>query len=94
MNIYRAILSGALLWVLIFFEVSILMFGLKLETGTTYYAIHYIALFFLTLIAVSVYFKGKIKRGISQGIGVGIVFSTASINKSILPAKFAAIGII
>lgn len=41
MNIKRAVLIGSLFWVLIFFEVSILMFGLKIQIlSMTYYLIH------------------------------------------------------
>jgi|SRR3989338_4089193 len=75
MNLKRAIFSGALLWVLIFFEVSVLMFGLELEAGKNYYIIHYILLALLSLISAAVYFRGKkVRKGFGEGILVGIVF--------------------
>lgn len=74
MNFKRALLSGALLWVLIFFEVSILMFGFKL-TGNSYYITHYILLIFLTTIATLVYFRGKkAKAGLKEGALLGLTF--------------------
>lgn len=54
----RAILTGALLWVLIFFEISILMFGFKLNTTTTYF-VHYLVLIPLVVFCSWLYFKGK-----------------------------------
>lgn len=74
MKITRAILCGILLWVLIFFEVSILMFGLKMQAGTFYYIIHYILSFLLIAISALVYFKGKVKKGAVQGVLLGIIF--------------------
>ena len=80
MNIKRAIFSGALLWVLIFFEVSILMFGFGLEAGRNYYIIHYILLAVLSLISAVVYFGGKkVKKGFGEGFLVGIVFVIAGL---------------
>jgi hypothetical protein len=74
MNIKRAVLCGALLWVLIFFEVSILMFGFNLEGGT-YYLVHFLLLAILALVCAFVYFNGKkIKFGFIQGLIVGLVF--------------------
>jgi hypothetical protein len=80
MNWMRAIGYGALLWVLIFFEVSIMMFGLGLQTGLTYYIIHYIFLIIFVGIFSSIYFNGKHARaGFWQGLGVGIVFTIVGI---------------
>jgi len=73
MKILRAILTGILFWVLIFFEVSILMFGLKLTLGVLYYIIHFIILFFLVAIVSLIYFR-KAKSGIGQGFILGIIF--------------------
>lgn len=74
-NIKRAVLSGALAWVLIFFEVSILMFGFKLQpSGMTYYIIHYILLIFIVAVCASIYFNGtKTKTGLKEGILAGVV---------------------
>lgn len=74
MNFKRAALFGALLWVLIFFEVSILMFGFKLQTGTTYYIIHYILLAILTIICAALYFKAKVEKGFAPSFLASIIF--------------------
>ena len=76
MNTKTAILSGILLWVLIFFEVSILLFGFKLAQGATaYYISHYILLVILVVISSLVYFKErKIKADFKQGVLLGICF--------------------
>ena len=78
MKILRVILFGALLWILIFFEVSILMFGLKLEINAIYYAVHYLLLVILTGIIALLYFR-KAKRGFAQGILTGIIFMLVSL---------------
>ena len=57
MNLKRVILFGALLWILIFFEVSILMFGFNLKEGLSFYVIHYIMLIILTAMVSMFYFK-------------------------------------
>ncbi|MDD5192965.1 MAG: hypothetical protein PHF67_00085 [Candidatus Nanoarchaeia archaeon] len=76
MNWKRAILCGALLWVLIFFEVSILMFGFKLSASSVnYYILHYILTGILALIVAFVYFRGKVKGGFAKGLLVGIIFA-------------------
>jgi hypothetical protein len=41
MKFWRAVLTGVLLWVLIYVEVLILMFGFGLNGGGVYYTIHY-----------------------------------------------------
>ena len=76
MNIKRAILTGMLLWVLIFFEVSILLFGFKLEQKTTiFYISHYILLVILVIISSIVYFKArKIKPNFKEGVLLGVIF--------------------
>jgi len=75
MKLFKAIGLGALGWVLIFFEVSILMFGFKLTTGALYYIIHYILLAVFAIILSLIYFKGKkIKKGFFQGLLIGIIF--------------------
>ncbi|MFH1307780.1 MAG: hypothetical protein ABIH72_02925 [archaeon] len=79
-NLKRAVLFGALLWMMIFFEVSILMFGFKLEAGTVYYIIHYILAVILALVTALVYFNGKkIKAGAKQGLLVGIIMALTGI---------------
>jgi len=73
MRTIRAILCGALLWILIFFEVSILMFGFKLEYGFNYYFIHYILLAILTIIVALIYFDNS-PKGLLEGFKVSLVF--------------------
>lgn len=72
MNLKRAILFGIVLWVLVFFEISILMFGFKL-TETTLFLIHYILLIPLVILTSRFYFK-KSKRNVSEGFSLGIIF--------------------
>jgi hypothetical protein len=82
MKLTRAILCGILLWVLIFFEVSILMFGFKL-TGQMYYTTHYVLLLILTFIVAYVYFykrKGTFTEGLLAGtvmLITGIILDAA-----------------
>ncbi|MFA5993221.1 MAG: hypothetical protein WC796_05945 [Candidatus Pacearchaeota archaeon] len=75
MNFKRAILIAIALWVVIFFEVSILMFGFKLSAPSTlYYVIHFIILIILFILASLFYFSKKVKAGAKQGLLVGILF--------------------
>lgn len=70
----RAILNGILLWVLIFFEVSILMFGFKLNAPSPlYYIIHYIAFAIFVLLASLIYFR-KASAGLEQGLLLWLIF--------------------
>ena len=73
MNLKRVILFGALLWILIFFEVSILMFGFNLKEGLSFYVIHYIMLIILTAMVSMFYFK-KQKVTAAEGLKVGVIF--------------------
>jgi phosphoglycerol transferase MdoB-like AlkP superfamily enzyme len=73
MKLLRAILTAIVLWILIFFEVSILMFGFKMTTGALYYTIHYVFLVIITAIASLIYFK-KAEKGAPQGLLLGIFF--------------------
>lgn len=81
MKILRAIGFGALLWVLIFFEVSILMFGLNLSAGNpVYYTLHFIFASLLNIVVSLFYFNTKrVKKGFLQGLLVGVVFVIAAI---------------
>ncbi len=72
MNIKRAIVIGIALWVTIFFEVSILMFGFGLTTGTLYYVLHYIIVTIFLVVATLFYFKKK-KGSWKEGLLFGIV---------------------
>ena len=79
MNWKRAVSCGALLWVLIFFEVSILMFGFKFDsTNSYYYLAHYPLAVILIAIASLIYFR-KAKAGFGQGFLVGITFIVTGI---------------
>jgi len=79
MNYKRAILCGALLWVLIFFEVSALMFGFKLQ-GLNYYLVHFLLLAILTLVCAFIYFNGKkVGSGFLNGLLTGLVFLVVGI---------------
>ena len=80
MNIKRAVFSGALLWVLIFFEVSILMFGFKIRVPALfYYSIHIPLMAILVVIASIFYFKKASESGIKAGLFLGISFLIISV---------------
>ena len=75
MKLLKAIGLGIVGWVLIFFEVSILMFGFKLTSGISYYIIHYLFLAIISIILTLIYFNGKkTRRGFLNGLLVGIIF--------------------
>ena len=74
MKFWRAVLTGVLIWVLVFFEVSILMFGFKLNPpNSLYYIIHFVFLAIFILLASLIYFR-KAKAGFGQGLWLGIIF--------------------
>lgn len=74
MNWGRTILYGAFIWVLIFFEVSILMFGFELQ-GLNYYAAHYVLLAIIIALIGSMYFnKRGTKKSAKEGLKAGLVF--------------------
>lgn len=74
MSLKRSIFFGSLLWVLIFFEVSILMFGFGLPDGLSFNIWHYPLVGLIALFVAIFYFKGNVKKGFSQGLLTGIVF--------------------
>jgi hypothetical protein len=74
MKYLRSVLFGALLWVLIFFEVCVLMFGFGLKAGLTYYGIHYSLIVILVGLTAWFYFDGKVKPSLNIGLLVGLVF--------------------
>jgi hypothetical protein len=79
MNLKRAVLFGALVWIIIFFEVSILMFGFKL-VSPMYNYMHYILVIFILGFCGMFYFNKKgMKSGFWEGIFAGIVFAIAGI---------------
>lgn len=71
----RIIGFGALLWILIFFEVSILMFAFGLS-GMIYSIVHYILSAILALIVALFYFRGLNKKdtGFVNGLLLGLYF--------------------
>lgn len=72
MKFWRAVLTGVLLWVLIFLEVSVLMFGFKLEGGV-YYLIHYIMIGLFVLLCSAIYFRGAL-GGVKKGLLLGVIW--------------------
>lgn len=79
MILKKAVIFGALIWVLIFFEVSILMFGFNLpQWAVSYYAWHYSLSGIIVVIVSWFYFK-KGKGDLEQGILTGLVFTITSI---------------
>ena len=75
MNLKKAILIAIALLVIIFFEVSILMFGFGLNAPSiTYYIIHYIILVILFILASLLYFSKKVKANAKEGFLVAIIF--------------------
>jgi len=85
MKLLRAVISGIILWVLIFFEVSILMFGFGLEEGFGYYIVHYILLALFAVLVSLIYFRGKkVKAGWWNGFLLGIVLIITGIILDIL----------
>lgn len=74
MNIKRAIVFGIVLWVLVFFEVSILMFGFGLTESTLYYVLHYFLLAVFISILAYKYFSKDVEKGLIEGIVLGIIF--------------------
>jgi hypothetical protein len=73
-------LIGVLIWVLIFFEVSLMLFGLKLpDPGVSLEASFLIPHFILIALIIAFssvyYFKGKgVKKGLGEGFFLGVVF--------------------
>ena len=81
MNTKKAILLGIALWVLIFFEVSILIFGLKLRApddsyaDPVYYGLHFLFFSLFVILLGIIYFREKkIKKGFLEGLLLGIMF--------------------
>lgn len=71
----RALVAAVAFWVLVFFEVSILMFGFKLSaTSANYYLIHTLLLTVFLIVLSLTYFSKKIKKGVIEGIVLGVIF--------------------
>jgi len=76
MKLLRAIGVGALLWILIFVEISVTMLGLRLSNVATY-IIHYFLMVPMALFCAWLYYKSKDKvNGFLLGlfmVAVGII---------------------
>jgi len=77
-RLIRRVLCGALLWILIFFEVSILMFGLNLKGGLVYSILHYPLLAILSVVVAIIYFN-KVHASFIEGFKTSIVMFITSI---------------
>jgi len=71
MDLKKAVILGALLWALIFVEVSVEMFAIASES--TQQIVHVIVLPILVVICSIIYFK-KEKKSASEGLLLGAVF--------------------
>ena len=72
MNYKRAIWTGILSWILVFFEVSILMFGFGIS-DVNKSIVHYILLIVVIAVPALIYFN-KEKAGLKEGFFLGILF--------------------
>jgi hypothetical protein len=81
MNFNKALVLGIILWILIFFEVSIMMFWLKIIEGNPiYYSLHFIFLSFFVIFLSSYYFRFKYTvRGWNEGLLLGLIFFLVSL---------------
>ena len=77
MNLKRAIWTGALSWILVFFEVSILMFGFNISNTDTS-IVHYILFAIAILIPVLIYFK-KAKASALEGLYLCLIYFIVSL---------------
>lgn len=72
MKFMRAIGIGALVWVLIFIEWSVIMFSPFLkDLGTWQWAIHYFVLIFIGMFCAWIYYKSDDRI---NGFALGIIF--------------------
>lgn len=80
-NWKRALIISVVLWLLIFFEVSILFFGFGLSPGiTTYYIVHYLLFTFFIIIFALIYFNIKnVEKGAINGLVLGLIFVVTEI---------------
>lgn len=72
MNVKRAIWTGIVSWVLIFFEVSVLMFGFGIS-DVNKNIVHYILIIIAIGVPAIMYFS-KAKAGLKEGFLLGLVF--------------------
>ena len=76
MKILKATGLGTLLWVLIFFEVSIFIFVFGLSSGNPiYHSLHFIfASLFTIAISLFYFYPKKTKKGFLEGLLLGVIF--------------------
>lgn len=76
MRVLRALLFGIVLWILIFLEVSILLFGLKIAPPNgIYYLVHFILLILFTLLcSLSYFWVRNMRGGFIHGFILGLLF--------------------
>ena len=79
MNIKKAILYGILLWVLVFFEVSILMFGFNIQIPSSLYYITHMPIFAIIIAFVSLLYFKKEKSGLKNGFLLSLAFLATGI---------------
>ena len=72
MKTIRAIVIGIVLWVLIFLEVCILMFGFGVTAGPLYYLFQYTLIAAFSFLCALVYFK-KVKPNLREGVLLGLI---------------------
>lgn len=79
MDIKRALWTGALSWILIFFEVSVLMFGFGITDTDTRLA-HHLLFSAIILVCALLYFrKSTIKAGAIEGLYLCLIFFGVSL---------------
>ncbi|MBU0957783.1 MAG: hypothetical protein KKF56_03145, partial [Nanoarchaeota archaeon] len=90
----RGVLAGILLWVLIFVEVSIVLFVFKLGAGSLWYLIvHYALLAIIIGVAANFYFnKRSVKPNAKTGLLLGLVMVVVAVVLDILITVPAFIG--
>ena len=77
MNILRAVLTGIIVWALIFVEWSIIVFAPVLkDLGNWQWIIHFIALILIAIVGLSFYYKGSVK---TNGLLVGLIMLATGI---------------
>lgn len=77
MKLTRALWTGTLSWVLVFFEVSVLMFGFSIQNTETSIA-HYILFAIAILIPAYLYFK-KAKASALEGVYLTLIYLVVSL---------------
>lgn len=76
MRLIRAAVFGVLLWLLIFFEVSSLLFGFGIGDGSDlYFLTHFVFLVLFILVCTLGYFwVPRMRGGLVHGLLVGVIF--------------------